>query len=285
MSMPCSTGEEPYSIAMSLLRSGLPRGLFKIDAFDLNERNLEKARKGVFGKNSFRGGLQWFKDLRFTAADGRYALHDEVRDCVSFHKLNIFELRPCPSPIPFTTYLLPQLVDLLRRGGQRRALDLLGAQLKEGGFSSSATPRRAASDGAPLRPDRRAGQLRLQKIKPQAVASPWDPTDTQKLLKVFRAGMRDSSREPAKKPSPVRIVSSSGGRRLPRRGGLNRVLKRAAPAAHAGLPFQGARRAGQGRSPWPTGAARRGRDPLSRAHRQEQARSRRLFPPGILLLA
>ena len=54
LSLPCSTGEEPYSIAMTLLEAGLNPLNFFIDAVDVSERVLTKARKGVYGRNSFR---------------------------------------------------------------------------------------------------------------------------------------------------------------------------------------------------------------------------------------
>src|SRR5437016_6196544 len=60
LSVPCSSGEEPYSIAMALLDAGIPSNRFHIDAVDLSTQALARARAGVYGKNSFRG-----KDLAF----------------------------------------------------------------------------------------------------------------------------------------------------------------------------------------------------------------------------
>jgi chemotaxis protein methyltransferase WspC len=55
LSAPCSTGEEPYSIVMTLLDAGLTPEEFVVDAVDLSENALQIARKGCYGKGSFRG--------------------------------------------------------------------------------------------------------------------------------------------------------------------------------------------------------------------------------------
>src|SRR6185503_14624441 len=48
MSLPCATGEEPYSMAMALLDAGIPPHRFQIDAVDISERALDEARLGVY---------------------------------------------------------------------------------------------------------------------------------------------------------------------------------------------------------------------------------------------
>ena len=56
LSVPCSTGEEPLSIAMTLLDSGLAPTQFRIDAVDISKRALLKATLAIYSKRSFRGG-------------------------------------------------------------------------------------------------------------------------------------------------------------------------------------------------------------------------------------
>ena len=58
LSMPCAGGEEPYSIAITLLESGLARRRFQVDALDISQRRLDLARRGVFSRNAFRGNDQ-----------------------------------------------------------------------------------------------------------------------------------------------------------------------------------------------------------------------------------
>ncbi|MCU0783488.1 MAG: chemotaxis protein CheW [Verrucomicrobia bacterium] len=91
LSLPCSSGEEPYSLAMALLDADIPPERFTIDAVDVSARALARAQRGVYGKNSFRGKGLDFRGRYFQAAPDGHALHPRVRDCVQFHRANIFE--------------------------------------------------------------------------------------------------------------------------------------------------------------------------------------------------
>jgi chemotaxis protein methyltransferase WspC len=89
LSLPCSTGEEPYSIAMALLDAGFPDGSFQIDAIDISTRNLAHAERAIYGKNSFRGADIAFRDRYFEAHDGGFRPHDIVRRQVRFRLGNV----------------------------------------------------------------------------------------------------------------------------------------------------------------------------------------------------
>ena len=89
MSAPCSTGEEPYSIAMALIDAGLPPHRFKIDAIDISARALGEARRAIYGRNSFRGGELSFRDRFFRASSGGYELIEPVRERVEFQHGNM----------------------------------------------------------------------------------------------------------------------------------------------------------------------------------------------------
>jgi chemotaxis protein methyltransferase WspC len=55
LSLPCASGEEPYSLAMALADAGISAQRFQIDAIDVSQRALEQARRAVYGNNAFRG--------------------------------------------------------------------------------------------------------------------------------------------------------------------------------------------------------------------------------------
>ncbi len=96
----CSTGEEPYSLAI-LVQQLLPDWRdwdLTILATDINERFLCKARAGVFGEWSFRQAPSGLKERYFTRmADGRFEITPEVRDCVTFTSANLAQ-EPFPAP-------------------------------------------------------------------------------------------------------------------------------------------------------------------------------------------
>ncbi len=91
LSLPCSTGEEPYSIAMTLLLAGLKPTSFYIDAVDVSSKSLDRARNGIYTKNSFRTKDIDFRDEFFHKTDVGYSLNSQVREKVRFLRGNILQ--------------------------------------------------------------------------------------------------------------------------------------------------------------------------------------------------
>ncbi|HEY9662820.1 MAG TPA: protein-glutamate O-methyltransferase CheR, partial [Allocoleopsis sp.] len=89
LSVPCSTGEEPYSIAIALLEAGLPVNRFSIDAIDISERALVKAKRAIYGKNSFRGEDWVNRDRYFQPIEDKYTVCPIVRNAVHFRQGNV----------------------------------------------------------------------------------------------------------------------------------------------------------------------------------------------------
>ena len=91
LSLPCSTGEEPYSMAMALLDAGVSPTRFHIDALDISACCIAMAQRATYGMNSFRGKDLEFRDRHFVAVGERYALAETVRSNVRFRQGNLFE--------------------------------------------------------------------------------------------------------------------------------------------------------------------------------------------------
>lgn len=91
LSLPCSTGEEPYSIAMTMFMAGLKPTNFYVDAVDVSARSLAAARKGLYKINSFRTDDTYFRDLYFQYTPEGYMLKPMVRDKVRFIRGNIVQ--------------------------------------------------------------------------------------------------------------------------------------------------------------------------------------------------
>jgi len=89
LSIPCATGEEPYSMAMALDEMGLSADCFQIDAIDISERALALARKAVYTRNSFRGKNLDFRERYFEAGPHGYKLVDSIRQRVLFRHENL----------------------------------------------------------------------------------------------------------------------------------------------------------------------------------------------------
>lgn len=96
----CSTGEEPYSIAILLSRiiADLEEWDLTLLATDINPQALEKARRGVYSQWSFRDAPPWLSGYFLTRPSGELEVRPEIRKMVQFAHLNLAE--PCyPSPV------------------------------------------------------------------------------------------------------------------------------------------------------------------------------------------
>lgn len=89
----CSSGEEPYSIAMLLQEAGLfQQAAFEIFASDINQQVLAKARRGQYRESAFRATDAAVRDRYFAReADGSWRISDEIRNRVSFGRLNLYD--------------------------------------------------------------------------------------------------------------------------------------------------------------------------------------------------
>jgi len=91
LSIPCSSGEEPYSIAMTLLNAGLTPNQFMIDAVDISKKSLTKAEEAIYSRNSFRGNNLEFRSRYFTLKNDKYKLCDLVKNTVNFMYGNLVD--------------------------------------------------------------------------------------------------------------------------------------------------------------------------------------------------
>ncbi len=89
LSLPCSTGEEPFSLAMALLDAGVPAERFHLEGVDVSARALASAKRGTYGANSFRGKTADFRSHYFSVQNGVYLLDPTVRACVEFRQGNV----------------------------------------------------------------------------------------------------------------------------------------------------------------------------------------------------
>jgi chemotaxis protein methyltransferase WspC len=91
LSLPCSTGEEPYSIAMALLDAGLKPHQFKVDGMDVSPLSVDKARRALYGKNSFRGQDLDFRERHFTSEQDGHRVSENVREQVRLQVGNVLD--------------------------------------------------------------------------------------------------------------------------------------------------------------------------------------------------
>ena len=125
LSLPCSSGEEPYSTAMALLDAGVPASRFEVDAVDISERMVEFARRAVYGRNSFRGDDLAYRGRHFTETADGHQLADIVRARVRFHQGNLFDTHLLAGAAPYDFVFCRNLLIYFDGPTQERAVQVL----------------------------------------------------------------------------------------------------------------------------------------------------------------
>ena len=96
----CSTGEEPYSLAMTLNNAFPSNWDVKILATDLDSNVLEKAQKGVYTAANVNGlDATHLKRWFLKSKDGEhYKVKDTLRERIAFKRLNLLQDWPMKGP-------------------------------------------------------------------------------------------------------------------------------------------------------------------------------------------
>jgi chemotaxis protein methyltransferase WspC len=134
LSLPCSTGEEPYSMAMALLDAGVRPDRFRIDGVDISERAVALARRGIYGKNSFRGSELGFRERHFTAGQAGWRVDDAVRASVTLRQGNLFADDFSPGALKYTAIFCRNVLIYFDRPTQDRAILMLDRILADDGL-------------------------------------------------------------------------------------------------------------------------------------------------------
>ncbi|QGG48614.1 CheR family methyltransferase [Heliorestis convoluta] len=90
----CSSGEEPYTLAMLIKEKALfPPGAVQIIASDINPKILQKAKSGLYHKKSlsFRKMPDTMLRKYFLPQEEEYQIINEVKEMIEFRRLNLFD--------------------------------------------------------------------------------------------------------------------------------------------------------------------------------------------------
>lgn len=86
----CSTGEEPYTIAM-VLSNFFPLNRIKIQAYDIDDEAINKAKLGLYSEKSITNVPEAFKKKYFSQVGNSFKISDEIKKCVEFKKFNLLK--------------------------------------------------------------------------------------------------------------------------------------------------------------------------------------------------
>jgi len=96
----CSTGQEPYTIAMSLISKfpELKRWDFRILATDIDTNVVEKASKGIYPESELAGLSPERARIFERPGDGTIRIPKEMNSIITFKSLNLFDPWPIKGP-------------------------------------------------------------------------------------------------------------------------------------------------------------------------------------------
>jgi chemotaxis protein methyltransferase CheR len=136
LSAGCSSGEEPYSIAIALLDAGVELGGIEwlIEACDLNRERLARAREGVYEGGSLRACDEDARLRYFERQDGRLRLRDRYRKGVRFFEANLAAPSGYVGSPPYDVILCRNLLIYFDDAGFDRTVRLLSRWLTPGGW-------------------------------------------------------------------------------------------------------------------------------------------------------
>jgi chemotaxis protein methyltransferase CheR len=136
-SVPCSTGEEPYSIALWLLENWPPVDQFDIEIVgsDIDTRVLDAARSGVFGKRALMHLPPEVVEKYFVSVDAdRWRILDDLRQSVRFAPVNLIDPAETAAFGRFDVIFCRNVLIYFDDASRRVAAENLYESLVPGGF-------------------------------------------------------------------------------------------------------------------------------------------------------
>lgn len=136
-SVPCSTGEEPYSIAIWLLENWKEVDTYEIEIVgsDIDTRVLEAAAQGVFGKRALMRLSPELIARYFHELDHeRWQILDDLRQSVRFSRVNLIETKETRPQGRFDVIFCRNVLIYFDDESRRVAAENLYDNLMPGGF-------------------------------------------------------------------------------------------------------------------------------------------------------
>jgi chemotaxis protein methyltransferase CheR len=161
LSAGCSSGEEPYSLAMALMDKygEHSHGLFDIHGADIDSAALAKARNAHYSRFSFRGVPEAVQIRYFDKDSWGHVLKASVRKQVSFHPLNLLADATPPQLHDFDIIFFRNVSIYFDAPTRQRVLHTLASMMKAQGVLVTGAAETLANDLGVLPLVEEAGQF------------------------------------------------------------------------------------------------------------------------------
>ena len=135
LSAGCSSGEEPYSLAIALQSAGhAPGRVWEMDACDLNPDRIARARDGVYEEGSLRACDAETRGRYFVPEGRLFRLRERYRTGVRFFQANLLAPGFALERGAYDAVLCRNLLIYFCDAAFERAVGLLGRALLPGGY-------------------------------------------------------------------------------------------------------------------------------------------------------
>ena len=195
LSAPCAAGEEPYSVALTLLEAGLSADQFQIDAVDVSHAALGRAAAASYSANAFRGADLTFRDRWFRVQGAAAELDESVRKMVHFSWGNLLDESFAADSRPYDVIFCRNLLIYLTAAARKSVEQTLDRLLAPNGL------------------------LMLGAAEPPILKGSWTPVSGNTVFALQRGGQA-TARLPVPPPVPRPTNATA-----PRASGANEAVE------------------------------------------------------------
>ena len=132
----CSTGEEPYTIAILLMENRLLLQSYSIEvlASDISENVLSSARKGIYGSYSLRNLSKEHLKIYFSPLDGKYMVNPEVKKLIRYCNINLYDTEKIKSIQNVDIAFCRNVLIYFDNTSKKKVISNIYDSLDQGGF-------------------------------------------------------------------------------------------------------------------------------------------------------
>jgi chemotaxis protein methyltransferase CheR len=131
----CSSGEEPFSVAIMGLEAGLVPGHdFRVYASDISRAVLSRARRGIYREASFREADESTRQRYFAQKDGLTRISDSIKRHVDFVHMNLLDLSKIALLGEMDVILCRNVIIYFDLETKKRVLKTFHDKLRPGGY-------------------------------------------------------------------------------------------------------------------------------------------------------
>ena len=132
LSMPCSSGEEIYSIILLMQREKIELNRVRFHGYDINSQAVEKAKKALYEEHSLHKVTLREREKYFVQkSQGKYEIRDDLKKNILFLQKNIFDIKEKNC---FDIVLSRNMFIYFDDKKRELALNIIVALLRDGGI-------------------------------------------------------------------------------------------------------------------------------------------------------